>query len=1319
MHSKVKTSSPDCPACPNCGSNETVKPRNDSTKCYCEECQQLFSVATPEEKSRVSKVQHLPAYIHLGTNGPHKEPHDWESFRVHATDSRNGEHAGDVKFVRDLQEGGPWYAKEVMVPTKYRRQGIASAMYNLARTKLGKIAPSEMQTGDGEAFWNGQPKSLSFRKSAGTPARSIEDVPDLPGIKKAVIAVDLHGTLGQKLSGNGDPDLVNGGYSEYDPAGYVPQEGAAEAMVRLRRNGHDVIVWTCLATADARKWLLEHDIPFDGINEEGPNHGSVKVDADAYIDDKAVHHAGDWDETLALLAERLVARPSLKSVRVKCDQGPNKGKPGPCPGNSSSGSETGGEDDANQAAVKEEPASKLRQPPGSQLPSHVKERLRSNGMTGTFPPADVPLDKIKVHESTAEELQFKPLMQWEQVTKSGRVSRQYRYTQAFHDRNATQKFERVMAVEPHLAKARTLLQDAMTDSYGTKNGDAAAIASIIMETGLRPTDGDDSIAHGHYGIASLLGNHVKIKGGKAYLDFVGKEGVRNLSTVTDPKNVAYFKAKLQQVGPDQPLWNATSDHAGDALKKAVVANGGPADVKLKDLRTVKATQTARQVTEQFPGPPPPLSGDAKKDTKVLSSAIMKMSGDVAKVLNNTPVQARDNYIHPEVWKQWQDKLSQQATKRSLTKTTTMTGRSTSSTTRFQAAKVSLTSTRGHYGMRSNDSSMTSRGINNQRRKSCGDDCKCAGCQVGKGNPFGTHRLASDVTQGRFVHDTVTGKQVRVLGGSGDSVQVGTADMGRPLGLRTEGQLRECDQWGRAAGPYRAKALDAAGGEAKVVGSRLKDRVREIGHLIDGGKWGPLKDYLLDLLGHHPAADGAVAHEVELLRNVAQHADYLDGAQQAADMVEELERKLGTKCFKSADEATSDADEDVALRANLLADLLGGTFGDDVLGTLDAEEVGKGKGEPCKRGERASSSGCIPANKPTGSKPKPGADVKQSAKDAVKAAHGHPASKENVGKLLDHLSKLSVKELHALKQELGLKASGKTKQQLAAKLADRVGGGKQSGGEDSKPSESKPRTSSTDASSQGARASKARIQIGDQAKGIAKGWFGSKFSDSTIPSLVGAPDDAGVRVRAVAENELEITVMHKDYTATRKMGRDDDGNLFIENDTFVINEGAQGNGLGMRVFGDQVANAISHGVAYIKCHAGNGPGLNGYYTWPRFGYDQSIVDLEESNWELHAQVQQKFPDAKSVLDVMKTPEGRDWWKENGDDLYKAEFDLAEGSRSREVFSAYKEERAKRGKSYRLKNNAEPKHGVEEPDLSPSDEQALAEAWQKIDEEGLDQ
>lgn len=328
--------------------------------------------------------------------------------------------------------------------------------------------------------------------------------------------------------------------------------------------------------------------------------------------------------------------------------------------------------------VEAKPAKKPAKPkadgPGSQMAPEVREKLKEIGMVGTFPPAGVVQEgpfkgqeaafNIKTNDLSrgAEALKHEALMSWDQRTKNGRISRQYRYTKEFMENNADEKHERVAAIEPHIEKIKDGLEASMNDDTLThRKREAAAIANVIRETGLRPTDGAESVEHGHYGMSSLLAKHLQVRGDEIHVAFRGKEGVINRTVIRDPANVAFLKAAQgAHRGNESIFAEANSKDAGDVLKKLSTDSGGPKDIKIKDLRTLKAHQLGRQAAANFQGPPPPLTGDKNKDVKAIQSAILKMSGEVSKVLNNEPEQARDTYIHPEIFRQWQSKLMAQS-----------------------------------------------------------------------------------------------------------------------------------------------------------------------------------------------------------------------------------------------------------------------------------------------------------------------------------------------------------------------------------------------------------------------------------------------------------------------------------------------------------------------------------------------------------------------------------------------------------------------------------------------------------------------------------
>ena len=89
-----------------------------------------------------------------------------------------------------------------------------------------------------------------------------------------------------------------------------PIPGAAEALRALKAAGDTIIIHTMRARPYKREviggveyensakhveeWLNYFGIPFDEVT-------AIKPMADAYVDDKAVHFHGDWDDTRRLL----------------------------------------------------------------------------------------------------------------------------------------------------------------------------------------------------------------------------------------------------------------------------------------------------------------------------------------------------------------------------------------------------------------------------------------------------------------------------------------------------------------------------------------------------------------------------------------------------------------------------------------------------------------------------------------------------------------------------------------------------------------------------------------------------------------------------------------------------------------------------------------------------------------------------------------------------------------------------------------------------------------------------------------------------------
>lgn len=249
-------------------------------------------------------------------------------------------------------------------------------------------------------------------------------------------------------------------------------------------------------------------------------------------------------------------------------------------------------------------------------------------------------------------------------------------------------------------------------------------------------------------------------------------------------------------------------------------------------------------------------------------------------------------------------------------------------------------------------------------------------------------------------------------------------------------------------------------------------------------------------------------------------------------------------------------------------------------------------------------------------------------------------------------------------------------------------------------------------------SKGREALADK---IVQKIFGGDTGDSydALSDALGMPDDASIIITQVGKYDtlfgddspmnavgVRVEVKHpKLGRVSRFIGVDEDGQRFIKNEILEVKPEFQKEGLGADIFSKQVESAAENGVEYIVTHAAGGvnSSMNGYYTWPRFGYDMSLDDPEaRGSKPILKKAKEVVPGAKSILDVMDAPEvqlsdsertstlfvlnslnaklkkpakegtsisGAEWWQVHGKDLYNAQFDLREGSRSLESLAAY--------------------------------------------------
>ncbi|MCZ7556817.1 MAG: hypothetical protein M5R41_10500 [Bacteroidia bacterium] len=175
-------------------------------------------------------------------------------------------------------------------------------------------------------------------------------------------------------------------------------------------------------------------------------------------------------------------------------------------------------------------------------------------------------------------------------------------------------------------------------------------------------------------------------------------------------------------------------------------------------------------------------------------------------------------------------------------------------------------------------------------------------------------------------------------------------------------------------------------------------------------------------------------------------------------------------------------------------------------------------------------------------------------------------------------------------------------------------------------------------------------------------FGRELERSEFIRLAGAPDGAKLLVEP-AGNAIELVVEHPLYSdqCVRRIYKAGNGDVRMVNEGLFTKKESPG-AFGLRAFQQQVQQCSELGIRKIRTTAARDRDLNGYYTWPRFGYDAELPV------KFRSLLPPELSDVDNLSDLMKTKQGRDWWTLNGDTV-TVDFDLAPDSYSMRTLREY--------------------------------------------------
>ena len=215
------------------------------------------------------------------------------------------------------------------------------------------------------------------------------------------------------------------------------------------------------------------------------------------------------------------------------------------------------------------------------------------------------------------------------------------YSQAFEDRMAAKKFERIEALrkEKVMVFAQT---DADLTHSDPKVRENAACLKLIQTTGIRPGSETDTGAKVQaYGATTLEGRHVHVEpDGSVRLRFIGKGGKSLDIPVEDRRTAEIITGRAKAAGPSGKLFS-TDD---TALRDYAHEHLDTGRFKTKDFRTLKGTEEAAALVRQNPAKP--------SNFKEYKRRVMDVAKRVAEKLGNTPAIALQRYISPTVFAPW-------------------------------------------------------------------------------------------------------------------------------------------------------------------------------------------------------------------------------------------------------------------------------------------------------------------------------------------------------------------------------------------------------------------------------------------------------------------------------------------------------------------------------------------------------------------------------------------------------------------------------------------------------------------------------------------
>ncbi len=232
--------------------------------------------------------------------------------------------------------------------------------------------------------------------------------------------------------------------------------------------------------------------------------------------------------------------------------------------------------------------------------------------------------------------------------RDDRGRKQYRYHERWRTQRDENKYEKMVVFGQALPKIRRRINRDLKRRGLPREKVLATVIQLLEKTFIRVGNEEYAKENKSFGLTTMRGRHVDVKGGNLRFRFRGKSGIEHDIDVDD-RRVAKIVKKMQEL-PGQEVFQYLDDagekhHVTSEDVNAYLHEITGEEFTAKDFRTWAGTVMAAmalQSQELFEN-----KSQAKKNVK---AAI----GAVAKMLGNTPTVCRKCYVHPGVLETYLD-----------------------------------------------------------------------------------------------------------------------------------------------------------------------------------------------------------------------------------------------------------------------------------------------------------------------------------------------------------------------------------------------------------------------------------------------------------------------------------------------------------------------------------------------------------------------------------------------------------------------------------------------------------------------------------------